>query len=320
MDGREGIFYQNGVALAVNNSVNLLPSDLATPNVYLGRSEFSADPYFNGRLSAFRLNSTPLPLAQIVAPQPVISQPTNQALFAGGSPLNFAATAADYSGAPLAPSGFSWTGQLFSNGVAFTVFGPLTGATNGSYLVPTNLSATTNLFYNLNLTVTDTNGNQQTVSAKVLPQNSLLTLQTVPPGLDLSLDGEGLLTTTSVVAVAGMSHLLAAPSPQIQAGTDCSFVLWSDGGAAAHLILVPATNSLFTASYLQPAIAVGGGPGSLNLTWPQWAGPMTLYAATNLAPPLIWSPVGITPALSNGVLQVTLPATEQNIFYRLQFP
>src|SRR6185437_1809327 len=90
MDGNEGILYLNGQAVAVNNSVNLLPSDITPTNCYFGRSEFSADPYFNGRMSALRLNSSALSLAQMIAPQPVITLPATGSLFTGGEQLNFA--------------------------------------------------------------------------------------------------------------------------------------------------------------------------------------------------------------------------------------
>ncbi|HUC86320.1 MAG TPA: LamG domain-containing protein, partial [Candidatus Acidoferrales bacterium] len=320
LDGRQGMLYLNGVAVAVNNSVNLLPSDIGSTNCYFGKSEFSADPYFNGRLSAMRLNSSALSLAQIIAPVPLITEPTNGSLFTGGSLLNFAATAVDYSGAQLSPSAFSWTGQLYSNGLPLAVFGPTVGFTNGSCLVPTNLTATTNLFYLFNLTVTDTNGNQQTAATSVFPLTSVLTLQTVPPGLRLALDGQALNTTTSLVAIAGMGRLLAAPSPQSQSGSNYQFVIWSDGGQDTHSIVVPATNAAFTASFVPPQLGAGSGGGGLNLTWPQWAAAMQLYSATNLTPPASWTPVALTPAVSNGLIQVTVPETSGIVFYRLQAP
>src|SRR5208283_5101659 len=90
MDGRQGILYVNGQAVAVNNSVNLLPSDLGAVNCNLRKSAFATDPYFAGRLSAFRLNSSPLSLAAIIAPIPAITQPTNGSLFAGGQIVDYA--------------------------------------------------------------------------------------------------------------------------------------------------------------------------------------------------------------------------------------
>ena len=181
MNGRQGILYLNGNAVAVNNSVNLLPSDIAPTNCNLGKSQFPNDPYFNGRLSSIRLNSSALSLAQILAPVPAITQPTNGSLFSGGQALSFAGVATDYSGAPLSPSAFAWSGEFHSNGLAFAAFGPLTGVTNGAYLVPTNATTVTNVFYRLSLAVTDTNGNQQTVSHDIAPQTSQLALITVPP-------------------------------------------------------------------------------------------------------------------------------------------
>ncbi len=76
IDGRQGVLYSNAVAIAVNNCVNLLPSDIASTSCYFGRSHYSADPYFGGRLDSVRLNSQPLSIAEITAPAPVIVAPS----------------------------------------------------------------------------------------------------------------------------------------------------------------------------------------------------------------------------------------------------
>jgi hypothetical protein len=65
LDGRQGILYLNGQAVAVNNSVNLLPSDILPNRIWFGRSEFPADPYLGGRLDSLFLNSTPVDPAEI---------------------------------------------------------------------------------------------------------------------------------------------------------------------------------------------------------------------------------------------------------------
>jgi len=319
MDGRQGMLYLNGNAVALNNSVDLLPSDIGATNCWLGRSEFSADPYFNGRLSAMRLDSAAVPFAQLEAPVPAITQPTNGSLFAGGQAISFAANAVDYSGALLGSNAFTWTGQLYSNGLAFTILGPVGGLTNVSYVVPTNLIATTNLYFAFNLTVTDTNGRQATASATVLPQTSVMGFQTVPAGLALDLDGQS-LGGTSMVAVAGMDHVLDAPSPQTLLGSNYQFVVWSDGGANSHVIVVPATNTLYTAGFVAPALGLAVGAGSLSLTWPQWAAAMALYVTTNLNPPAAWSPVTLAPVLSNGAFELEVPETNLGVFFRLQLP
>lgn len=321
MNGREGILYLNGTAVAVNNSVNLLPSDLDSTNVNLGKSEFSADPYFNGRLSDVRLNSAAVPLVQMLAPLPDIVEPSDLSLFAGGSPIAFDGTATDYTGTPLSTNAFSWSGEFYSNGVAYAAFGPLTGITNGTYDVPDNAATITNIFYRIYLTVTDPNGYQQSVSADVLPQTSQMTFVTVPPGLSLSLDGQLLGTPASLPAVVGMSRQISAPSSQIDSGTNLSFVLWSDGGAATHYIIVPPTNAMFTASYVQPGVGItSSGSGTVSLSWPQWASGLALYSATNLAPPVSWSPVSGSFVNSNGWVILSMPLTNASSYYRLQSP
>ncbi len=75
LNGSQGVLYVNGVPVATNASMNFLPLNVAPQTNHLGRSKFSADPYFNGQYTAFRAYGRPLSPAEIAAPLPVISQP-----------------------------------------------------------------------------------------------------------------------------------------------------------------------------------------------------------------------------------------------------
>jgi fibronectin type 3 domain-containing protein len=56
LDGSVGRLYLNGTQVGVNSSMTLTPASLgALTNLYLGRSEFGADPYLNGSLDDFRI-------------------------------------------------------------------------------------------------------------------------------------------------------------------------------------------------------------------------------------------------------------------------
>jgi hypothetical protein len=319
MDGREGILYLNGSAVAVNNSVNLLPSDIGATQCYLGKSQYPADPCFYGMMSSVSLNASPLPLAQLIAPVPTIILPANGTLYSGGSTLAFAGSATDYAGNALPPSSFTWSGEFYSNGLAVPAFGPIIGVTSGSYPIPTNGPASTNAFYMVSLTVTDTNGNTQSVSTEVFPQTALVTLATVPAGLDITLDGQPVTGANPLAEIVGMNHVISAPSPQSLGSTQYNFVLWSDGGAATHDFIVSATNTTLTASYLQPSITATQTLNGLNLSWPQWAGAMELCTTTDLTASA-WTVVTYTPAGSNDLFTLTLPMTNSVQFYRLQSP
>jgi Glycosyl hydrolases family 43/Concanavalin A-like lectin/glucanases superfamily len=67
LDGRQAVMFVNGQAVAVNASVNLLPSDVAGTANYLGRSRFTADPYFSGQMDSVQIASLSLPIEQITA-------------------------------------------------------------------------------------------------------------------------------------------------------------------------------------------------------------------------------------------------------------
>jgi arabinan endo-1,5-alpha-L-arabinosidase len=319
MDGREGILYLNGNAVAVNNSVNLLPSDIGTTQCYLGKSQYPADPFFYGMMSSVSLNSSPVPLARLIAPVPTIILPANGTLYSGGSTLIFAGSATDYAGNALPASSFAWSGEFYSNGLAVPAFGPITGVTSGSYPIPTNGPASTNAFYVVSLAVTDTNGNTQSVSTEVFPETALVTLATVPSGLDITLDGQPVTSANPLAEIVGMNHVISAPSPQSLDSTNYNFVLWSDGGTATHDFIVPPTNAALTASFVQPAITFTQGASGFSLSWPQWAGGMELYSTTNLLAPA-WSLVTNAPTNWNNASTITLPMTNFMQFYRLQSP
>ena len=61
-----GTLYINGAVVATNTSLTLRPSDLgATADNYIGRSQFSVDPYFNGEIDDMRIYASALTAAQI---------------------------------------------------------------------------------------------------------------------------------------------------------------------------------------------------------------------------------------------------------------
>ncbi|MEI6075951.1 MAG: LamG-like jellyroll fold domain-containing protein [Verrucomicrobiota bacterium] len=319
LDGRQGILYVNGQAVAVNNSVNLLPADLGATRNYFGKSQFTADAYFNGQLDSVKINSQALSAAEIYAPALSITQPAAGTLYSGGLSLAFAGVATDYSDALLSPATYAWAAEFHHDGLTDPLPGPVAGATNGTLQIPTNGPASTNVFYRLYLTVADTNGNQQSASVDVLPRLGTLNLATVPPGLQLGLDSQTMTAPTSVVMVAGLTRSLLAPSSQSLSGSNYNFVVWSDGGAQTHNVIVPTNPASYTAGFVPPPLLFSNGSGALMLQWPGWAAPFSLWGTTNLASP-VWSPIAGVPAATRGNLQLALPATPGSIFYRLQLP
>ncbi len=68
LSGTTGILYLDGVEAGRNSAMSLKPSSLGTTTLnYLGRSQFSADPYLNALLDDFRLYSRALAPGEIAA-------------------------------------------------------------------------------------------------------------------------------------------------------------------------------------------------------------------------------------------------------------
>ncbi|HOK96619.1 MAG TPA: family 43 glycosylhydrolase, partial [Anaerohalosphaeraceae bacterium] len=68
LGGGTGILYVNGVEVGRNSAMTLTPASLgATTQNYIGRSQYSADPYLNGRVDEFRIYSNALSAAEIAA-------------------------------------------------------------------------------------------------------------------------------------------------------------------------------------------------------------------------------------------------------------
>lgn len=68
LNGNTGIMYVNGAPVATNSAMTLKPASLGTTaNNYLGRSQFSADPYLNGVLDEFRIYNVALSANEIAA-------------------------------------------------------------------------------------------------------------------------------------------------------------------------------------------------------------------------------------------------------------
>jgi len=66
LSGNLGILYVNGVEVGRNSNMTLKPASLGNTNLnYIGRSQYSADPYLDGRVDNFRIYNRALSAAEI---------------------------------------------------------------------------------------------------------------------------------------------------------------------------------------------------------------------------------------------------------------
>ena len=192
------------------------------------------------------------------APTATIVQPAAGTLYNGGTVIAYSGTGSDPESGSLPASAFTWQIDFHHDTHTHPFMLPTTGATGGSFTIPTTGHPEANVWYRIYLTVRDPGGLTHQTTRDVLPRKVRLTLATSPVPLPLALDGPNVTTPTTVDSVVGIVRTIGAPTPQASGGTTYEFVSWSDGGAASHSVTTPAANTTYTATYR----VVTGGTGT----------------------------------------------------------
>ena len=236
--------------------------------------------------NAARLSVTPN-----LAPTGVIELPVPGALYTAGDTLPYSGSATDPEDGPLPASAFTWQIDFHHDAHTHPFLLPTSGATSGSVLIPTLGETAANVFYRVQLTVHDSAGNTHESFRDVLPRTATVRLETVPAGLELLLDGQPAPAPSSFVGVAGILRELAAPASQLVSGTSWVFESWSDGGARAHTVATPLTDTTYTATYQKArATLVSPLPGSVlpspeaTFTWTSGSGVLEYSLSVGTTP------------------------------------
>jgi glucose/arabinose dehydrogenase len=193
------------------------------------------------------------------APTATIVQPAVGTLYAGGSVITYSGTGSDPEQGTLPASAFTWQVDFHHDTHTHPFIAPTSGATGGSFTIPTSGETSANVWYRISLTVRDSAGLTHTTFRDVLPRKVQLTLATSPAALQLRLDGQPVATPLTFDAVVGIVRTIGATTPQASGGTPYDFVSWSDGGAASHSIATPAANTTYTATYRAATVGTGTG-------------------------------------------------------------
>ncbi|MGW3351112.1 LamG-like jellyroll fold domain-containing protein [Nonomuraea rubra] len=177
------------------------------------------------------------------APTAAITTPSSAATWAVGDTIGFSGTGTDPEEGSVPGSRMTWTlimhhcpGACHEHEIT-----RYTGA-SGSFQAPDHEHPS---HLELRLTVTDQHGLTDTKSVLLQPKTVNLTFQTDPPGLQLGFNQEQTVAPFTRTVIVGSSNSVTAPSPQ----GEHAFESWSDGGAATHNLVAPATATTYTAAY-----------------------------------------------------------------------
>ncbi len=182
-------------------------------------------------------------------PTGVIATPPATLFYRGGDTLSYSGTASDPEDGTLPASAFSWLVAFHHDTHSHPFLGPITGVRSGTFQIPQVGETSTNVWYRIRLTTTDSGGLTHVATRDVFPSTMTFTLQTVPPGLQALVDGGPVTTPQPTGSVVGMQRGIGVTSPQTLGGRSYEFASWSDAGAQNHTITMPSANMTYTATF-----------------------------------------------------------------------
>lgn len=189
--------------------------------------------------SAASVSAVPLEILVGRPPVAVIKTPMPGALYRGSETIHFRGLARDPDDSGLPLSALTWNVVLVHAGHVHPFLGPLSGVTAGSFVVPTSGHAPGETHYEIRLDVVDADGLPGSAARAIYPDLALLTIDTLPSGIPVFIDGEAHATPFSATTLIGFEHVLDAQSTFPLAGTTYEFASWSDGLPQSHAVVVP---------------------------------------------------------------------------------
>jgi glucose/arabinose dehydrogenase len=194
--------------------------------------------------------ATPIDITVGSPPVPTITQPMVGTTYRAGDTINYAGTATDTEDGALGAAAFSWRVLLHHAGHVHPFLGPINGMTSGSFQIPLSGHTPEGTFYEVVLTVTDSDGLQGTVGRDISRVISNVTFDTSPSGIPFFLDGEPQNTPRPYASLSGHNHMVEAQEFYLLGGTSYMFSSWSDGGARVHTYVAPEGGGSLTANYV----------------------------------------------------------------------
>src|SRR6185503_1326082 len=122
-------------------------------------------------------------------PTATIQNPPAGATYTAGDVIVYAGTGSDPEDGTLPAGSFTWRVDFHHNTHAHPFVPDATNVTGGQLTIPTVGETESNVWYRIHLTVVDAGGLTHSVYRDVVPIVRTVTLETNPPGLEITLDG-----------------------------------------------------------------------------------------------------------------------------------
>jgi glucose/arabinose dehydrogenase/regulation of enolase protein 1 (concanavalin A-like superfamily) len=181
-------------------------------------------------------------------PTATILTPTDKALYSAGDTISFSGTGTDAEDGTLPDSAYVWKID-FQHGDHKHPFRDGIVGKSGTFQIPRGADNTSNTWYRIYLTVTDSSGLSTTKSIDILPRIVTLSFSANFADATFTIDGLPKTGTFTEQAVVGVERVIDAPTPQYIGNLQYHFSAWSDGLAKSHTITTPAQNASYQVTF-----------------------------------------------------------------------
>lgn len=345
LNGSTGILYLDGVPVATTNSLTIRPWQTLARNLYIGKSQFTNDPMFSGRIDSFRVFGRALSAAEIMDLARAQPDLAHRYSFAGNSRDSIGmahgtamgSAVVNYGGLTLTgtPGGYvNLPGGLVSGSSAVTLEFWATPGANGSWARVFDCG---NPDLDLSFSPHTASGGQRLSLVTAVHTLSLdapgeLDNQTVHVVCIVDpLNNYSAIYTNGALEIASNS----AVPPLSGVSSAWSYIgrslyngdAWLNGTVSELRLydgrLTPAE---ITADYIagpdalaQPiSLSSSNSPSGITLSWPSYAIGFAPEVSTLLGGAGSWMTTGQTPILSNDFWHLTVSATNSAQYFRLR--
>jgi glucose/arabinose dehydrogenase len=194
-------------------------------------------------------NAIPITIQVGIPPNLTISSPVDGSTFVAGDTILVNSHATDGVGNDISDGNYS-TEIIFHHDTHIHPFyGPAAGRAHQA-TIPTTGEPDPDTWFEIKVTATDTNGLSTTETVNIYPELSAYTIDTVPTGLTILLDGIPITTPDTRSSVVNFQRQLEAPLSQTLNDQTYQFSHWSTGQPRIHTFTNPTTDSNHVAHYL----------------------------------------------------------------------
>lgn len=196
-------------------------------------------------------------------PTPTIVVPSTGLTYRAGDVLVFEGNAMDLEDGELSAENLTWKIDFHHDEHSHPALQPTAGIPSGEYQTPQVGETADNVWYRITLTATDSEGLSQTTFVDVLPEKTMITLESEPEGLWVNLDGRIVTLPHSFNSVIGIERNVSAPLSQKNEEDLYVFQRWQDGSEnRLNTFFTPSSDTTLVVEY--DAIEYSDGDGLIG--------------------------------------------------------